>query len=477
VIPIVTPEEMASVDRAAPEPTEVLVERAGYHVAVAARRILSGSYGKRIMVVAGPGNNGADGKSAARNLARWGASVAVVDATTLGPRHRLAGGRPADLIIDAAFGTGLSRPYTPPDPDGTPVLAVDIPSGLSGLTGEGEAMTAVGTVTFEALKPGLLLGAGPDRSGAVEVPAIGLGELVGRVATMWAVTDEDVALHLPRRGRLDHKWKTAVAVFAGSPAMNGAPLMVAHSATRAGAGYALVGVPGNEDGGGLPPGEQVGLPLPAGDWPEAADRAAARVKAIVVGPGLGAAARGAAPGGGDAQAGTGKDTPVGRLLRGENARGVPAVVDADGLTALGDLAAIGEVVDCRTAPTVLTPHDGEYRRITGHDPAADRIADVRGTAGQTGAVVLLKGSPTIVAAPDGRVMVITAGSPRLATAGTGDVLSGAIAAFLARGLDGLEAAALAAHAHGRAASRGPAEGLVAGDLPPLVSQWLSELER
>jgi NAD(P)H-hydrate epimerase len=151
------------------------------------------------------------------------------------------------------------------------------------------------------------------------------------------------------------------------------------------------------------------------------------------------------------------------------------VVDADGLTALADLDAIRRVAGVRRAPLVLTPHEGEYRRITGHAPGPDRITDVRETAGQTGAVVLLKGSPTVVADPDGRVMVVNSGSSRLATAGTGDVLSGVIAAFLARGLDALEAASFAAHVHGRAASLGRTEGLVAGDLPDLVSTWLSGL--
>jgi NAD(P)H-hydrate repair Nnr-like enzyme with NAD(P)H-hydrate dehydratase domain len=125
---------------------------------------------------------------------------------------------------------------------------------------------------------------------------------------------------------------------------------------------------------------------------------------------------------------------------------------------------------------VLTPHEGEFAKLVGRPPADDRIADVRAVSGETGTVVLLKGSPTVVADPEGRVRVIDSGSPRLATAGTGDVLSGVIAAFLARGMRALDAAALGAHCHGRAAGLGPAEGLVASDLPQLVSRWLSELE-
>ena len=153
---------------------------------------------------------------------------------------------------------------------------------------------------------------------------------------------------------------------------------------------------------------------------------------------------------------------------------VPAVVDADGLRALGDLDTVAAVAKARPGPLVLTPHEGEYARLVGRPPADDRIADVRAVAARTGAVVLLKGSPTVVAEPGGRVLLVNAGSSRLATAGTGDVLSGAIGAFLARGLPALEAAALAAHCHGRAAWTGRPEGLVAGDLPDLLSAWLSE---
>jgi NAD(P)H-hydrate epimerase len=460
VIPVLTPDQMAAVDRSAPEPVEVLVERAGWAVARAARRLLGGSYGRRIVVVAGRGNNGADGRVAARRLAGWGAAVAIVEVADLAGGARLPD---ADLVVDAAFGTGLSRPFAPPDPGRARVLAVDIPSGLSGLTGTGPAMAAAATVTFASYKPGLLIGEGPARSGRVELAGIGLDGLAAERAATWLADDGDL-VRLPARGRQAHKWQTAVMVVGGSAAMNGAPLMVAHGAMRAGAGYALVGIPGGPPGGGLPPGEQVGVDLPDGDWVPAAAEAAGRAKALAVGPGL--AARSRSEGGG-----TGPDTPVGRLLR---ATAAPAVVDADGITALGRVEAVRAAIDGRTGPVILTPHEGEYEKLTGHRPAEDRIADVRETARQTGAVVLLKGSTTVVAAPDGRVLLANAGRPNLATAGTGDTLTGVIAAFLARGVPALEAAALAAHTHGRAAGRGRPEGLVASDLPDLVSDFLSE---
>ncbi|HEX6392035.1 MAG TPA: NAD(P)H-hydrate dehydratase [Acidimicrobiales bacterium] len=464
MIPVLTPSEMAGVDRAATEPVDVLVERAGYAVASASRRLLGGTYGKRVVVVAGPGNNGADGRVAARILVRSGAAVRILEVKQLQPGELLP---EADLFIDAAFGTGLSRPYAAPDPGSAAVLAVDIPSGISGETGVpvagGDAVVADVTVTFAALKPGLLIGSGPEHSGSIELDDIGLGDLASEAARAWLVTDADVQRMLPPRPREAHKWQSAVQIVGGSPAMPGAPLLVAQSALHAGAGYAWVGVPGSPQGGGLPPGEYVGHDLPARDWAEAAAAGASRAKALVVGPGLGASAH---PTKGS------NASPVADLL---GSTDVPAVVDADGISSFDGLDEVRSVTANRKSPIVLTPHAGEFAHLTGSPPAEDRFASVREAARRSGAVVLLKGSTTLVAHPDGRVLVSTSGSSRLATAGTGDVLSGLIGAFVARGVPVFQAAALAAHVHGRAASLGPAEGLVATDLPVLVSLWLSEL--
>ena len=284
--------------------------------------------------------------------------------------------------------------------------------------------------------------------------------------------DTDVGGRLPRRPREGHKWLTALQVVAGSPGMTGAPWLVSRSALRAGAGYVRLSMPG-VDPSVLPPGELVHLPVPASGWHVKVLDELSRVKALVVGPGLGpvvdstggsaGADGGALPGG-----------EVGLLVA---AAAVPTVIDADGLNAIGSLEALAAIVARRSQPTVITPHAGEFARLAGHAPGPDRLAETRQAAARSGAIVLLKGSTTVIAAPDGRALLAASGDARLATAGTGDVLSGVIGAFLARGLPAFEAAALAAHVHGRAAHCGYREGLVASDLPDLVAGWLSELDR
>ncbi|HTZ09699.1 MAG TPA: NAD(P)H-hydrate dehydratase, partial [Acidimicrobiales bacterium] len=364
----------------------------------------------------------------------------------------------------AAYGTGFRGTYRAPAvPPGVPVLAVDIPSGVDGTTGHagGEPLRADLTVTFAARKTGLVQGDGLLLAGRVEVADIGL-DAAAR-AGIWLVEDEDLSL-VPVRPRRAHKWQTAVAVVAGSPGMTGAAGMCARAAYRAGAGMVRLGVPGGDPGVEAVP-EAVGARLPAQGWAGAALEMAERCRALVVGPGLGRAGGTAAE------------------VRSLVARApMPVVVDADGLFALGSADDAAAVMARRAegeAPAppsvVLTPHDGEFTRLAGAAPGTDRIAAATGLAAETGAVVLLKGPTTVVAEPGGDILLAAAGTPRLATAGTGDVLSGIIGAFLARGLTPVEAAALAAHVHGRAAGRGWAEGLVAGDLPDLVAGWLSSV--
>jgi len=444
--PVLTVAEMTVVDRAALATTthDELVRRAGRRVAGHALAILGGAYGHRVVVVAGPGSNGADGRVAASWLKRWGAKVVVVEAASAAP---LVG---FDLVIDAAFGTGLRRPFEFPDPGPAPVLAVDIPSGVDGDTGAvlGHPPRAVATVTFGALKPGLLLGAGPAHAGIVHLEPIGL-DCVGEAGRCRVVEDSDVEL-VPSRSRDTHKWRSAVLVVAGQPGVLGAPALTSAAALRSGAGYVVLGVPGLS-AVDLPAGEHVGVSLPHRGWENDLSDALARAKAVALGPGLGRT--------------TATVNGVRAIL--ERFDG-PVVLDADALHEL-DLTAVAR----RSAPTILTPHEGEFKGITGSPPGPDRIADVRLFAERAGAVVLLKGPTTVVAHPDGRVLLAAAGTSALATAGTGDVLTGVTAAFCAAGADPFEAAALAAHVHGRAAQLGLRVGLVAGDLPALVATWLS----
>ncbi len=432
MIPIVTPSEMVEVDAAAPEPVEELIDRAGGAVARAARRLLGGTYGRRVIVLAGPGNNGADGRVAADRLRRAGAQVEVIDA-------RDAGGvlPSADLVIDAAYGTGMNRPWTPPSTS-APVLAVDIPSGVSGLDGEllGGAVPAEATVTFAALKPGLLLGAGPEHAGRIEVADIGLDVSSRRAAL---VTADDVAGWVPQRPPSAHKWQRGVRVVAGSAGMSGAGWLVAAAAMRGGAGIVHASAPGAE---GRWPIEVVGRGLPTARWAGEVLADLGRFGALVVGPGLGRELVVAAE--------------LDLLVAGTDR---PLVVDADAISLL-DRSRLRD----RRAATVLTPHDGELAALTGERPGADRFAAARDVAGDLGVILLLKGPTTVVAAPDGFALAVDEGDQRLATAGSGDVLSGLIGAYLARGVDPLHAAAAAAFVHGRAGRSLPLEGVIAGDL-------------
>ncbi len=450
MIPVVTPEEMSEIDRAAPESTDILVARAGAAVVRESTAMLGGAYGRRVVVVAGKGNNGADGRAAAAGLRRRGVRVLVIDAADAPVRLPAC-----DLVIDAAYGTGFRGEYVAPDPGGAPVLAVDIPSGVDGSTGgSGDAAVwAARTVTFAALKPGLVLHPGVDRAGEVSLADIGL-DTSGRRTHL--VEAHDVSGWLPERPSETHKWKTAVWVVAGSPGMTGAAHLCSRSAMRAGAGTVRLGIPGS----GPDPGavEVVGRPLPPDDWDSAVVEDSARARAMVVGPGL---AR--------------TDSTRRSLRRLLAASSLPAIVDADGLYALGDRPEAAEVLRDRQAPTVLTPHEGEFARLNGAAPGAHRLDEVRDLAVGLGATVLLKGSTTIIADPTGEVLITNTGGSFLATAGTGDVLAGVVGALLAQGLDGLRAAAAAAFVHGCAGRLGWRRGLVAGDLVDLLPAAIARL--
>jgi NAD(P)H-hydrate epimerase len=450
--PVVTATEMKAADEEALAEVglDTLVARAGNAVAGTALRMLGGAYGRRVVVVAGKGNNGADGRVAAELLHRRGAHVEIVEAKS----------RPEDvglceLVIDAAFGTGFRGVYEAPDvPPGALVLAVDIPSGVAADTGQAcnGAVVADATVTFAALKPGLLLDDGPAHAGEVTVADIGIA--VGTPRTH-LVEDADVATWLPRRRREEHKWDAAVYVAAGSPGMLGAAMLCSRAAMRAGAGMVRLGVPG-ADPASFPASEAVGRVLPAEQWALPVLDDLSRCRSLVLGPGLGTS-----------------QAAVAAVRRLVVEVPVPMVIDADALNALGTVEEAATLFARRRHPAVLTPHDGEYARLVGARPGHDRVGAALELAERTRMQVLLKGSTTVVASPSGAVLLAASGSSRLATAGTGDVLSGVIGAFLARGVDPARAAALAAHVHGRAAGRGTSEGLVAGDLPDLIAGELS----
>jgi NAD(P)H-hydrate epimerase len=467
--PVLTPAEMGEADQrtiAGGTPVEVLMERAGRAVARAAWLTARGVYSKHAVVVCGKGNNGGDGVVAARVLRRRG--VRVEQFLLEAPIDRRAFERAvhrADVAVDAMYGTGFRGAL---EGDAAfvadafaaapvPVVSVDIPSGVDGLTGAvaGPAVRARRTVCFAALKPGLVFEPGRTHAGEVEVVDIGVDPGSPHIGL---VESADVRAWLPPRDPATHKWAVGgLFVVGGSGGMMGAPLLVSHAALRAGAGIVWCGLPGLEAATRASGTEVITKPLPAtADGALDVDAAAVvlstldRFRGLAVGPGLGTEAA--------------TQEAVRRLVE---ASTLPLVLDADGLNALrGSLDPLRR----RTGATVLTPHEGEYARLAGRTVGLDRIAAAQELADASGAVVLLKGSTTVVAEPGGRLGLNPTGGPWLATAGTGDVLSGIIGGFLARGTPPFEAAVAGAFVHGRAADAAGHTGLIAGDLVDALRQ-------
>jgi NAD(P)H-hydrate epimerase len=421
-----------------PDSIPELMERAG--TAVAREAMLAYPAARRFACVCGAGSNGGDGRVAARVLREAGHEA---DET-----ERVDG---YDVVVDALFGTGF---HGEPRPDAaglierlnatsSPVVSVDLPSGVDASTGEiaGAVVDADLTVTFHAPKVGLVVGPGRFHAGRVVVADIGLE---GSATEHRRATPALLAL-VPRRGARDTKYTAgSVLVVGGAPGMTGAVCLAGLAALRADAGYVTLAVPTES----LPVVESLALePVKVGwrdeDAVEIIVQAAERAGAVALGPGLGR--------------GAGRVELVRELLQRLE---LPVVVDAD---ALFDL----EPVE-RAAATVLTPHAGELARLLGTDSAwvdAHRLDAARQAAERFGAVVLLKGQDTIVAAPGAGVVVCDLGPASLATAGTGDVLTGIVAAFLSKGVEPQAAAAAAAVAHARAAELAPhRSGLIAGDL-------------
>jgi len=454
MIPVVTPDEMRAIDAAAPEPVDELIRRAGAAVARAAIHMLGGTYGRVVNVIAGGGNNGADGRDAASRLEARGIRVRVFDAFAC-PRELPA----ADLVIDAAFGTGYrpdpERPWSAPSVGASLVLAVDVPSGIDALTGiavDG-VLPADRTISFQALKPGLLFARGASLAGDVAIADIGLD--TDHIACH-LVEELDVARWWPSRASDAHKWHAAVKVIAGSPGMPGAAELCTAAAARGGSGLVSLSAPGCRP---QTRSEIVQHPIPAGGFCAEALSDIGRFGALVIGPGLGR-----------------EDHTLTAARECIGEAPVPLVVDGDALFAAswsGNGA--GPLFRDRELATVLTPHDGEFGMLMGGRPGDDRIASARAAVTEFDSTLLLKGPTTVVASPGGQVLLIDRGDQRLATAGSGDVLAGLIGAALAAGVEPGFAAAAAAWLHGAAAALGPEHGLLAGDIVDLLPRAIGAL--
>jgi len=487
--PLYTAEEMRAAEAGYDGPTLDLMERAGAGVAAAVEARFPDA--REVAVWCGTGANGGDGFVVARRLREGGRGARVVlagpeekvagDAATCLARARDAGvpvssepGGGADLVVDALFGTGFSGAPRGEaaarigalDALGVPVVSVDVPSGVDASTGRvpGAAVHAALTVTFHGRKVGHAVGPGRFHAGDVLVEDLGLtgGETRARLVT------ERVLAEIPRRGPQDTKYTAGFVVcVGGSHGLTGAPFLTSEAAMRAGAGYVRACVPASLETAFAQRFVEVtttGCPdeegLLTGEAADVVLEAAARADALAIGPGLGRS--------------EGTRELVRRLLdRAE----LPVVLDGDGLWALaGHL----DWVFARDAPTVLTPHAGELGRLLGRESSwvdANRLAAVEGAADDVGAVVLLKGADTIVAAPGRGPLVCDLGTPGLASAGTGDVLTGIVSALLAKRMEARLAAAAGAALGGVAAREAAAvhgeAGLLARDVVDALSPVLS----
>jgi NAD(P)H-hydrate epimerase len=413
VIPLVSSAVMRECDarEVAKRGVQTLVRAAGVRVAHEAHQMLGSLYARRICVLVGPGLNGADGRVAARTLRARGSLVDEVSVT-----NQPAELRGYDLVIDAAFGLGCTRPYVAPHlAAGIKVLAVDLPSGVDADTGTvlGRPLHADVTLALGALKFAHVDGDAAAYAGELRFAGLGIAVPMNNALIM----DDDLDGYVLAQ-RDDHKWTHALSVLAGSPRMPGAAVLVCSGALSAGASRVRLESKGEVASLVALPVEVVRVRGPEVD---------PRSRCVVAGPGLGT-----------------KSGPW--LYERLHDTSLATVFDADALTP--------EVVTLpRHAPRVLTPHAGEFERLISDALGAQRIVAVRKLARETDCVVLLKGPLTIIANPDGRVRVVNSGTSALATAGSGDVLSGMIGAAIARGHDALDAAALSAHLHGRAGAR------------------------
>ena len=434
-----------------------LMERAGMAAAEIARAITAS--GGRVLVIAGPGNNGGDAFVVARHLKSWWFKVDVVfagdaarlppDAKTAHAAWRNGGGtildsipadRQWDLVIDGLFGIGLQRDLSSAHTDlvntinslATTVLALDVPSGLDSDTGRvlGCAVRAGHTVTFIALKPGLLTLDGPDHSGQIQLCTLDLDARALLAPQGEVIGSEVMGSVLPVRRANSHKGDYgSLGIIGGARGMVGAALLAGRAAINLGAGRVYVGLLG-ADSPGVDP-LQPELMLRTVDEVLKLDH----LDCLAVGPGLG-------------------QSPDAHLaLVTAMRRDLPLVIDADALNLIAADAKLQQSVGKRTAPTVLTPHPAEAARLLAGTTAAvqaDRVAAATELASRYRSHVILKGAGSICALPDGKWFINTSGNPGMASAGMGDVLTGIIAALLAQGADARGALLLGVHLHGAA---------------------------
>ena len=460
-------------------PAVVLMENAGQAVA---REVSHRWSARPVVVLCGAGNNGGDGFVAARHLAQEGWPVRVA---LLGDRERMTGEARhhadrweepveplapevldgAALVIDAVFGAGLNRTIEGPAKEtlagvaarGLPSAAIDVPSGVMGDTGADlGAAPAVLTVTFFRKKPGHLLLPGRLLCGEVVVAGIGTPpSVLDRLALDTWENDPALWLNcLPRPHDGGNKYTRGHALLWGGWPMTGAARMAARAAARAGAGLTTIAVP--EQALAVYAAALTSIMVRPVATPDDLDRILAdpRMSALLIGPG----------------AGVGAETRARVLAMLGTAR--PTVLDADALTVFqDDPAALDRAI---IGPCVLTPHDGEFRRL--FDPAGDKLTRARAAARRCGAVIVLKGTDTVIAAPDGRAVINANAPATLGTAGSGDVLGGIALGLLAQGMDPFLAAAAAVWMHGAAAD-GFGPGLIAEDLPDLLPGVLRQLYR
>jgi hydroxyethylthiazole kinase-like uncharacterized protein yjeF len=458
--PVYLTQDIRRIEQAAGGVAPPLMERAGAAAAELAGRLCAEGT-KDVLVLAGPGNNGGDARVVARLLAERFFRVALAAHPAEVPAGRRWG-----LVVDGLFGIGLARPIEGDyagliglaNAQSCPVLALDMPSGIASDTGEalGAAVRATHTITFIALKPGLLTLDGPDHCGVISVADLGIDAAARPAPGGWVVEPALFSQALRPRRRNFHKGQAgSLAILGGAAGMAGAALLAGRAALHLGAGRVYVGLLDQRA-----PALDTGAPELMLRHPDEALGMA--LEALVVGPGLGQGER--------------AETLVAAAL----ASDIPCVLDADALNLIAESTDLRHACARRGAETLLTPHPGEAARLLALGAAAvqaDRLGAARTLAANLNAHTVLKGNGSIIAARDGHWFVNTTGNPGMASAGMGDVLAGILGALLAQGCPGEAALALGVHLHGAAAddcseAGGGPVGLTAGEtIAPARRLW------